>query len=299
MSIDKLDYNSLRTLQALLIEQNITQAAKRLNLSPSAMSRALGRLRLSMQDPLLIRAGQKMCLTPRAIALQHEIFPLIEQIEKILSPVSATQIESLARCFTLRCSEGFVENFGPRLIRYLAVHAPYFELRFVMKHNKNNLGLREGSIDLETTVVGQSTGLDMRSRILFQDRFIGVARMGHPISQATPSIESYTAAQHVLVMRDFNKTHPIDSYLKKMQLTRQSQVSVASFTAALALVRHTDLIATVPERYTDQLCSDLYRFELPFDLQPIPLSLLWHPRFDADQAHAWLRQVILALCDTN
>lgn len=299
MSIDKLDYNSLRTLQALLIEQNITLAAKRLNLSPSAMSRALGRLRLSMQDPLLVRAGQKMCLTPRAIALQHEIFPLIEQIEKILSPVAATQIKSLARCFRLRCSEGFVENFGPRLIAYLAIHAPYFELRFVMKHTKNNQDLRAGSVDLETTVVGQSTGLDMRSRVLFQDRFIGVARMDHPISQVALSIESYTAAQHVLVVRDFNKVHPIDAYLKRLQYTRQSKVAVASFTAALALVRHSDLIATVPEKYTDQLCADLYRFELPFELQPISLSLLWHPRFDADQAHAWLRHAILMLCNAN
>src|SRR5579871_1765330 len=110
------DFNLLVTLDVLLAEGSVARAARRLRLSPSAMSRALARLRAVTGDPLLVRAGRGLVPTPRAIDLRERVGPLVENAQAVLRPAEALDLARLARTFTLRTSEGFVENFGPRLI---------------------------------------------------------------------------------------------------------------------------------------------------------------------------------------
>ena len=110
------DFNLLVTLDALLLEGSVARAARRLRLSPSAMSRALARLRETTGDPLLVRAGRGLVLTPRAIELREQVRQLVQDGEAVLRPAEKLDLEKLVRTFTLRTSEGFVENFGPDLI---------------------------------------------------------------------------------------------------------------------------------------------------------------------------------------
>jgi DNA-binding transcriptional LysR family regulator len=108
------DFNLLVTLDAVLTEGSVVRAAKRLRLSPSAMSRALTRVRDEMGDPLLVRAGRGLVPTPRAAALREPVRKLVEEIGAILRPVEAIDLSALSRTFTIRTSDGFVENFGAR-----------------------------------------------------------------------------------------------------------------------------------------------------------------------------------------
>jgi DNA-binding transcriptional LysR family regulator len=167
------DFNLLPTLDVLLAEGNVARAARRLGLSASAMSRALARLRETTGDPLLVRAGRGLVPTPRALELRERIAPLVDEAKAMLRPVERLDLGKLVRTFTLRTSDGFVENFGPALVARVAAEAPGVRLRFVQKLDKDSAPLRDGSVDLETGVVGGSASPELRTRILFEDRFVG------------------------------------------------------------------------------------------------------------------------------
>jgi DNA-binding transcriptional LysR family regulator len=283
------DLNLLVTLDALLAEGSVARAARRLRLSPSAMSRALARLRKTTDDPLLVRAGRGLIPTPRALELRERVSQLVEDGKAVLRPAETLNLRQLVRTFTLRTSEGFVENFGPALIARVSEEAPGVRLRFVQKPDKDSALLREGAVDLETGVVGKTTGPEVRAQTLFRDRFIGVVRTGHPLGRGKITPSRYAAGGHIRVSRRGVDKGPIDEALEPFGLQRKIVTIVGGFSTALALARASDLIATVPERHTGILRAGMHSFSLPISMPEITVSLLWHPRLDADPAHRWLR----------
>ena len=290
------DLNLLVTLDVLLAEGSVARAAQRLRLSPSAMSRALARLRETMGDPLLVRAGRGLVPTPRALDLRDRVCQLVQDGEAVLRPAEKPNLKQLVRTFTLRTSEGFAENFGPDLIARLGEEAPGVRLRFVQKPNKDSASLREGTVDLETGVVGKTTGPEVRAQALFRDRFIGVVRMGHALSQGKITASRYANGRHIGVSRQGLDKGPIDEALNALGLERKIVTIVGGFSTALALAQASDLIATVPERHTGILRAGMHSFPLPVATPEITVSLLWHPRLDADPAHRWLRGHVRDVC---
>ena len=290
------DLNLLLTLDALLAEGSVAGAARRLRLSPSAMSRSLARLREATGDPLLVRAGRGLVASPRALELRERIGPLVQEAQAALRPADALKLDRLEREFTLRTREGFVENFGAALLARIAAEAPGVRLRFLPKPDRDNAPLRDGRVDLETGVIASTTGPELRAQALFSERFIGVVRAGHPLGRGDRTAARYAAGQHVAVSRGGTPSGPVDEALATLALHRQVAVTVAGFAEALALARASDLIATVPERHTAHLRDGLLSFELPLALPPFVVSLLWHPRMDGDAAHRWLRACVREVC---
>ncbi|NHZ83347.1 LysR family transcriptional regulator [Massilia sp. CCM 8695] len=290
------DLNLLITLDVLLAEGSVARAARRLRLSPSAMSRALARLRDTTGDPLLVRAGRGLVPTPRAIELREQVSQLVHDGVAVLRPVDKLDLAQLARTFTIRTREGFVENFGAELITRLCADAPGVRLRFVPKPDKDSTGLRDGSIDLETGVVGKSTGPEVRTQALFRDRFVGVVRAGHALAEGALTPERYAAGEHIGIAREGAAKGPVDDALMPLGLERAIAVTVAGFSPALALARGSELVATVAERHTGLLRGGMHSFALPFSMPEFTVSMLWHPRLDADPAHRWLRGHVRAVC---
>ncbi|EUB75243.1 transcriptional regulator, LysR family [Pseudomonas sp. GM41(2012)] len=290
------DFNLLITLDVLLAEGSVARAAKRLRLSPSAMSRALARLRETTGDPLLVRAGRGLVATPRALELRERVSQLVLDAEAVLRPAEQPDLKQLSRTFTLRTSEGFVENFGADLIARVAEQAPGVRLRFMHKPDKDSASLRDGTVDLETGVVGKATGPELRTQGLFRDRFIGVVRRGHPLSEGEITPARYAAGNHISVSRRGLDKGPIDEALERHELERHIATIVAGFSTALALARATDLIASVPERHTASLRTGLHSFALPLSLPAFTVAMLWHPRLDADPVHRWLRGCLREVC---
>jgi DNA-binding transcriptional LysR family regulator len=294
--VSRPDLNLLVTLDVLLAEGNVARAARRLRLSPSAMSRALARLRETTGDPLLVRAGRGLVPTPRALELREKVGQLVHDSEAVLRPAEQPDLRQLVRTFTLRTSDGFVENFGPALVARVGEEAPGVRLNFVQKQDKESAPLRDGAVDLETGVVENTTGPELRAQALFRDRFVGVVRTGHPLSRGKITPKRYAAGRHVSVSRRGLEKGLIDEALAPFGLERQIVAIVSGFAAALALARGSDLIATVPERHTGNLRGGMYTFRLPVPAPEITVSLLWHPRLHADPAHRWLRDCVRAIC---
>jgi DNA-binding transcriptional LysR family regulator len=290
------DLNLLITLDVLLAEGSVARAAQRLRLSPSAMSRALARLRETTGDPLLVRAGRGLVPTPRALELRERVSQLVQDAEAVLRPAETPDLKQLVRTFTLRTREGFVENFGPDLIARVSDEAPGVQLRFVQKMDKDSAPLRDGTVDLETGVVGLSMGPELRAQALFRDRFIGVVRMGHPLSQGEITPARYAAGRHISFSRSGLDKGLIDEALRSLGLERQIVTVVGGFSTALSLARASDLIASVPERHTESLRAGMHSFPLPLPLPEFTISLLWHPRMHADPAHRWLRGLVREIC---
>lgn len=290
------DLNLLIVLDALLAEGSVAGAARRLRLSPSAMSRALSRLREATGDPLLVRAGRGLAPTPRALALREDVPRLVAAVERVLRPEAALDLAGLKRTFTLRSSDGFVESFGADLVSRTAAEAPGVRLNFLQKPDKDSTPLREGRVDLETGVIAQSLGPEVLTTALFRDRLIGVVREGHPLGQTKITAAAYLRARHVVVSRSGHEDDAVNLPFMPTAPKRPAGAIVSGFSAALALARHTDLVATVPEKHTANLRGGMSSFPLPVRSLEFTVSMLWHPRMDADPAHRWLRQCLREIC---
>ena len=295
-SLSRPDLNLLFTLDVLLAEGSVARAARRLHLSPSAMSRALARLREATGDPLLVRAGRGLVASPRALELRDSVSQLVHDAEAALRPAGKLDLGQLERTFTLRASEGFVENFGASLLSRIFGEAPGVRLHFLHKLDKDSGPLRDGSVDLETGVVDKAIGPEVRAQALIRDRYVGVVRVGHPLGEGDITPARFAAARHVHVSRRESDKGPIDDALAGMGLQRQIATTVGGFAAALALVRVSDLVACVHERHTGVLYAGMHSFALPVPIAPFTVSMLWHPRLDGDPAHRWLRGCVWSAC---
>jgi DNA-binding transcriptional LysR family regulator len=297
-----LDMNLLAALDTLLAEGSVTGAARRLGLSSSAMSRTLARLRSATGDPLLVRAGRGLVPTPRAAELRDRVHELAREVRGVLTPhVSRFDVALLERTFTIRASEGFVEMFAAALVAAITQVAPGARLRFASKPDKNALPLRDGEIDLEIGVGGTSAP-EVRTLLVARDKFIGAVRVGHPLLASAVTPERYAACRHVVASRRGAFTGPVDDALEALGLSREVVAVVPGFPDALRVARDTDLVALVPRSCLrglvggDLIGQTLVGFDLPVRTPEIAICAMWHPRMDADPAHRWLRDTVIAVC---
>ena len=291
------DLNLILALDALLSEASVAGAARRLRLSPSAMSRTLARLRAATGDPLLVRAGREMALTPHAEALRPRVREAAEAAQAVLTPAPGVEIAAIDRIFTIRANEGFVEIFAARLTAAAQTEAPRARLRFMPKPDKDVRALREGLIDLDIGVLGEQ-GPELRAKALFRDAFVGVARAGHPLLAAPATPEAFAAARHVVATRRGRLTGPVDDALASLGLAREIAVYVSNFPAVIAVVAESDLVGLATRSYVEKRIAaepGLASFALPVPTPEVTVSAIWHPRLDADPAHRWLRELTFAV----
>jgi DNA-binding transcriptional LysR family regulator len=291
------DLNLLLTLDALLSTGSVTAAAARMHLSTPAMSHALARAREVFGDPILVRAGRKLVPTPRAAALAEPVRELLRQAHALRdeTPQDITQVQ---RRFVLRAPEGWAVVYGATLLQALQARMPLASLQMLPEAHHDPEALREGRIDAD---IGGGRRLDaqLRSLVLSRQPMVGAARAGHPVlgTARTPRrvpVNRLAAAQHVDVTRRADEPSPVDRALAEQGLQRDVRLWVPSTFTALIAASRSDLVACAPERTARAMAGPLglVVFKLPFDVHTEPTRLAWHPRHDADPAHAWLRECL-------
>ena len=298
-----IDLNLLPALDALLTERSVTGAARRLGLSVSAMSRTLTRLREATGDRLLLQAGRTLVLTPHAMQLSQRLPTLAREAQAALSPADhPLDTATLEQCFTVRAGEGFIDLLAAPLLARIRGAAPRVQLRFAPKPDWDARPLREGAIDLEIGTV-RTTAPELRTRLLFRDRYVGVCRSDHPIL-GDVSAERYAACGHVVTSRAGEMDNPVDAALEAQGLLRQVVMVVPAYTHAMQIARQSDLLAVIPHSclgnaFTpDPIAANgLRHFELPVPTPAFNVSAIWHPRLDQDPSHRWFRAEVQALCE--
>lgn len=300
--MSNVDLNLLMALDALLAERSVTSAARRLNLSHSAMSRTLARLRLVTGDPLLVRAGRGLVPTPRALELVDHVHTLTRDALAVLRPqISEVDMASVELTFTVRASESFMRWLSAPVVKAVLQVAPRICLRFEAKPDKEAQPLREGRVDLEIGRIGTSAP-EIRTRFLFHDHYVGMARIGHPILEKAPvTLEQFAACGHVVALQEGQAIKPLNDELERLGLRRKITIVVPGYPDAMRIARQSELIAIVPASCMGDAASvasrqTLGRFDLPSPVPAFKVSALWHPRMDADPVHRRLRDIIISTC---
>ena len=289
------DLAALATLDALLQEESVTGAGRRLGLSTPALSHALARLRERFDDPLLVRAGRKMVLTPRAVALRPRVHDAVAHAAQVYLPPEDFDPARLQRRFRISTTDYLLLLFGRALDEAVGAEAPGLALQVIWNGPDDARRLRDGELDLAIGVY-QDLPPELRIRKLFEERFVCVVREGHPRVKKRLSLEQYSSLEHVQVAFSGKPGGPVDDLLAERGLARTVVRSVPYFRSALELVAGSDRILTISERLARQEAKALGLRVLapPLPLEPYTLSMVWHPRYDGDAAHAWLRGRVLA-----
>ena len=289
--MEPLDLSLLVTLDALLQEGSVTGAARRVGLSTPAMSHALARVRAQLGDPILVRAGRSMVLTPRAEELKPRVHTLVNDARQALAPPRAFVPSETDRGFLVHASDHVLITLGLVLDRILQAEAPGITLRFLANTLDDAATLRDGGSDLAVGIYGDLPP-EVRTRQLLTDRFVCVVREGNPAVGKRLTLEQLVRIPHIQVAPRGKPGGYIDDVLSERGLERRVARAVPFFLTALHLVAQTDYLLIVSERMAKAMAPSLglRLIEPPLPLRPYALSLVWHPRFDADPAHRWLRE---------
>ncbi|MER7845881.1 LysR family transcriptional regulator [Kitasatospora sp. NPDC096077] len=290
-----MDLNLLRALDALLQESSVTRAAERLGSSPAAVSRTLARLRRTVGDPLLVRAGQGLVPTPRALELREEVAELLRGAENVLRPGAGFDPARLERTFTVQTTDAVLVRVAGPLIGRIRAEAPGVDVVFLPEALEGGPGLRQGQVDVEVGVLGHLDP-EIRSRPLVTAPVVGVARVGHPLFEGRITARRFAAADHIGVSRRGKRLGPIDAALAERGLTRRVAVVVPGHTTAMLLARDSDLVTLgaadwLPETFA---ALGLRAFPIPLELPALELGMAWHPRTSVDPAHRWFRAHLAA-----
>ncbi|WP_405160940.1 LysR family transcriptional regulator [Nocardia sp. NBC_01499] len=293
--MQSIDLNLLTALDALLDERSVTAAAERLHTSPPTMSRTLSRLRRVFHDPLLVRAGREMVLTPRAVALREQVQALVGQAQQLFDSGGETELSSVTKTFTVQINDILVGTIVNPLLAGVRAKAPGLTLRFVTEEVEGSTSLRDGAVDLEIGVIS-SAAPDIYHQELITDRMVSVVRANHPLLTGALTPHRYAEAQHLSASRRGKLRGPVDEKLAELGLHRQVVTAVPSWVASMHVVASSDLIGLAPEKLSRQTVAllDLRTFLIPFDLPPVVVSQAWHARYQVDPAHAWLRHCVNA-----
>ena len=294
------DMNLLVALDALLDEGSVVGAARRMNLSPAAMSRTLTRIRHAVGDPILVRAGRGLVPTPKAMALRSQVRSVVEQANQVFCSSDEVDLQSLERAFNLRANDVFIAPFAAPLLETMRQQAPCTVLRFVPEGEggDEDAALREGRLDLYISAT-RNLGPEIKVQSLFSTTFVGLARVDHPIFDDEITPERFAGYEQISVSRRGRATGPIDAALAGMGLQRRVALITPSFHSAMFSLPDSELLLPLPEHVllsVARLGLPLRSFRIPMALEAVTIMQAWHPRFDNDPAHRWLRQTLKECC---
>jgi DNA-binding transcriptional LysR family regulator len=293
MHLSAIDLNLLPLLHAVLEEQNVTRAGRRVGLSPSAASHALGRLREILKDPLLVRTGRRLTRTPRGNELLPQLQGLVRELEVMLRPVSAIDPKKLVRAFKVVAADDVHVVLLRVLDRMLREQAPAVQVFGVQLGPDSLERLRHGEADLAVAVYGTLPDEFARAP-LFVDELVPVARRGHRAAGGAISLRDFAAFPHLLVAPLGTPRGLVDDALESRKLKRHIARTVPTFLDGALLAAENDYVVTLPARFVEAVASrfGLVRLEVPLQFPRFQISAVWHRRWDADPAHIWFRNLL-------
>jgi DNA-binding transcriptional LysR family regulator len=293
VNIQQLDLNLLHVLQAVLAERSATRAAKRLHVTQSAVSNALGRLRVALGDPLVVRNARGLSPTPRARELEPRLAAIMQSLQALVSGDERFEAARTTREFTLACADYCSAIIGPALVELLQERAPGATLRFVpLEQLVSTEGLAT-SVDIHLGMPSKVPS-GCSSAALFEDSFVCLLQKQRKPPPKRLSLDAYLAARHVRVSVLGSTVDAIDSALARRRLARKVALTVPHFAVVPMMVERTGYVATLSRRLAEMQARtfDVTWCEPPLSLGKRSTRMIWHQRTDADPGARFLRELV-------
>lgn len=294
MNLAGMDLNLLLIFDAVMVERNVTRAARRIGLSQPAMSNALNRLRYHLKDDLFVRGADGMMPTPRALELAEPIRDILADLEEVLEAGNFDPLTS-DREVNIGCNDYVICTLVPRLAAYLSEHAPELRIRLYPTAGNTFDLLDSREIDF-----GIGAVVDIPDRFesltLIEDSYQVVMRRDHPLAERKLDLQRYAAADHLLVSPRGDAHGFVDSELAKQGLTRNVRMTVNNFSSAPPILAASTMILTLPSRIAE-IHAPLH--DLHVAPCPVPSTLdyssavaVWHKKLASHPAHLWFRNAL-------
>lgn len=289
----RMDLNLLLTLHALLAEQHVTRAAVRLHKSQPAVSHALAQLRERFQDPLLIRRGAGMVLTPRAQELQAPLTQALQQLNGLLQDPTFNPLNAVRR-MRVAMSDYAAHLVLAPLIQRIRAEAPQMDVVVCQASRATMLfQLADGEIDLALGVF-PTPSPDIAFETLFQEQFVSLCDASSLPATGELSLAQWLNRPHVLVATQADAPNEIDTALAALGLRRRIALVLPHWQVATDMLMGTDLLLTMASRAIGAKAHpSLARFAPPFALPTFAFQQAWHVRRQTDAAHRWFRSVVM------
>jgi len=291
MDIKRIDFNLLATLEALLAERSVSRAAVRLGLSQPALSAQLARLRDMLGDPLFIPSHRGMTPTPLALGLQAPLTTALAQLRDVVT--SARAFDPARDALTVRIAASDYVQSALLLDFTLALRREAPGVRIALRAadaTRLEAQMEQGEIDL-AALTPEGIPDALRSRPLFEERYVFIARRGHPALRRPLDAQRFCELDHVMVSpRGGSFSTPLDDMLDAQGLQRRVVVSASTFHSVLELVGRSDLVALVPARMVKEDDRRLRVLAPPLPVAGFTIHMAWHNRTHRDAAQRWVRE---------
>ncbi|MBE9212209.1 LysR family transcriptional regulator [Plectonema cf. radiosum LEGE 06105] len=298
INLAAIDLNLLVAFEALLEQRNVTKAAEQLQIGQPAMSAALNRLRILFKDELFVRLGRQMQPTLKAQAIAPGILTALQQIRQTVTSSQIFEPTDSDRTFAIGSSDYASFVLIPALLDLTHQTAPSLNFRMI-GFEKDSVGdlLEQGAINVALGVFADPPR-QTQWEPLFEERFVGIVRQGHPaLKQGTMSLETFAQLSHALATLRRDSTGAIDKILNQHNLERRIAFTTPHMMVLPFAIASSDLVAALPRRIALKLATvcNLTIFELPLKTKPWTVSMLWSALSNQDQANRWLRNTIKAI----
>ena len=283
-----LDGHLLQLLLAVVEEASVTRAAQRLDVTQSAVSHGLDKLRAIVGDPLFIRSGRGSVPTARALALVAPARQLLEQMRGFVT-TGGFDPAGFQGQVTVAANDLQRDLLLPAMLRSLRAQAPGLTLRVIPSNVPQAEMLRDGHCQLIVSPRPPEVA-DLMQKRLFEDRY---AVFFDPAQRKAPEdLTAYLAAEHVTVVYEPRRALDLDDALAEAGVQRRFVASVPGFAGVAAFVRGSACLCTAPRLLSGGALRGLAWAEPPLPCPPLPMYLIWHARHQADPMHRWLRQAV-------
>lgn len=300
VNLSSIDANLLVVLHAVLEERSVSRAAKRLHVTPPAVSNSLARLRTLIRDPLLVRSGRGLVATPRALELQPTLARAIADLSSVLD-ATPPDPRTTTRQLTIAMTDAHQISALPAIAARFGREMPRARLRVVSVDTLVSHGdLAGGAADLALGPIGDGPGLCWR--LLYEEEGVLLLRRGHPDAKRFTR-EAFERLGHVdphIALGRPGVGHRIaNDALAELRLVRRVAVEVPTFAAAAMVVAETDLATGVPRRMAERLAAAVAVeiVEMPFAPMRFPIRLVWHERVASDPIVSAFRELVARALD--
>lgn len=290
--IEKFDLNLLTVLRAVHDEGSVTKAAERLNLTQSAISHALRRLRTQLGDPLFVRSGARLSPTALMKNISGPIKALLTSLEDVLSAGDAFDPRTARRRFTVGMDERLEVHTLPPLVERLIDDAPGIQFRSVRVDPRDaESQLSSGRMDAMVTAI-PLPGQGLASQWVAGDELVVMLRAGHPIMRkGRLTLNAYLDSDHIAVTLAPEVPSEEDLSLSRRGYSRRIRMWAQRYAAASTIVSRSDLLLTMPRLYVSVVNAlDNKTLAVPFEVAPMNYHMYWHPSNTLDAGGQWLRR---------